>query len=253
MKRRSFTGGALGLVGGLVGVECSHAMTARELAADVVIIGGSLGGCAAALAALERGLRVILTEETDWIGGQLTSQGVPPDEHPWIESHGASKSYRKLREDIRAYYRNHYQLTEESRQVLHFNPGNGSVSRLCAEPRVALAVIQAALAPYQSSGQLIVLLGCVGIAADLDGDLVKHVTVRHLLHGNQRVLSAPHFVDGTELGDLISITKTEHVTGAEGRAAGLQRLGGGRTDCGQVRRVRRRDPPPPDVQGGERA
>src|SRR5205823_1058555 len=58
---------------------------AHELTADLVIIGGSLGGCAAALAAARNGLRVILTEETDWIGGQLTSQAVPPDENPWIE------------------------------------------------------------------------------------------------------------------------------------------------------------------------
>lgn len=46
-----------------------------ELERDVVIIGGGLGGCAAALAALRNGLRVVLTEESDWIGGQLTSQG----------------------------------------------------------------------------------------------------------------------------------------------------------------------------------
>jgi NADPH-dependent 2,4-dienoyl-CoA reductase/sulfur reductase-like enzyme len=57
--------------------------------ADIVIIGGGLGGCAAALAAARNGLRVILTEETDWIGGQLTSQAVPPDENPWIETFGA--------------------------------------------------------------------------------------------------------------------------------------------------------------------
>ena len=61
-----------------------------RLKADVVIAGGGLGGCAAALAALRNGLNVILTEETDWIGGQLTSQGVPPDEHQWIETHGST-------------------------------------------------------------------------------------------------------------------------------------------------------------------
>ena len=54
----------------------------KELAADLVILGGGLGGCAAALAAARNGLRVILTEETDWIGGQLTAQAVPPDENP---------------------------------------------------------------------------------------------------------------------------------------------------------------------------
>ena len=75
----------------------------KEFAADFVVIGGSLGGCAAALSALQSGLTVILTEETDWIGGQLTSQGVPPDEHKWIESFGCTQSYRNLRNSIRKY------------------------------------------------------------------------------------------------------------------------------------------------------
>ena len=57
--------------------------------ADLVIVGGGLGGIAAALAACDRGLRVLLTEETDWIGGQVTAQGVPPDEHEWIEQYGS--------------------------------------------------------------------------------------------------------------------------------------------------------------------
>src|SRR5215470_14222949 len=80
----------------------------RELHADVVIIGGGTGGCAAALAAARLGRRVILTEETDWRGGQLTAQAVPPDEHPWIESFGATQLYRQFRAAVRDYYRRHY-------------------------------------------------------------------------------------------------------------------------------------------------
>ena len=49
-----------------------------QLACDVAIIGGGTGGFAAALAAFRAGMRVVLTEETDWIGGQLTAQAVPP-------------------------------------------------------------------------------------------------------------------------------------------------------------------------------
>src|SRR5579862_6541548 len=79
-----------------------------ELQADVVIIGGGTGGCAAALAAARAGMRVILTEETDWIGGQLTAQAVPPDEHPWIEQFGSTRSYRQFRNRIRDYYRANY-------------------------------------------------------------------------------------------------------------------------------------------------
>ena len=71
----------------------------NEQHTDILIVGGGLGGVAAALAALRLGRRVILTEETDWIGGQLTAQGVPPDENPWIdrECTGCTASYRRLR------------------------------------------------------------------------------------------------------------------------------------------------------------
>ena len=123
--------------------------------ADVVIAGGGLGGCAAALAALRNGLSVILTEETDWIGGQLTSQGVPPDEHQWIETHGSTRLYRDLRTAIRQYYVRNYPLTDTARTNRILNPGDGSVSRLCHEPRAALAVLNDMMAPYISSGRLI--------------------------------------------------------------------------------------------------
>ncbi|SMG63601.1 secreted protein containing Fumarate reductase/succinate dehydrogenase flavoprotein, N-terminal domain, partial [methanotrophic bacterial endosymbiont of Bathymodiolus sp.] len=65
----------------------------NKVHADVVIIGGGTGGCAAALAAAKAGKTVIMTEETDWIGGQLTSQAVPPDENPWIEQFGCTASF----------------------------------------------------------------------------------------------------------------------------------------------------------------
>ena len=72
----------------------------NELHCDILIVGAGLGGVAAALAALRLGKSVILTEETDWIGGQMTAQAVPPDEHPWIETTGCTASYRRLRENI---------------------------------------------------------------------------------------------------------------------------------------------------------
>jgi NADPH-dependent 2,4-dienoyl-CoA reductase/sulfur reductase-like enzyme len=87
----------------------------NELSADIVICGGGLGGCAAALAALRNNLNVILTEETDWIGGQLSQQGVPPDEHQWIETHGATQLYRDFRTSVRQYYNRNYPLTETAR------------------------------------------------------------------------------------------------------------------------------------------
>lgn len=190
---------------------------ANEYEADLVIIGGGLGGCAAAIAALRQGRRVILTEPTDWIGGQLTSQGVPPDEHRWIETKGANRSYRTLRKRIRDYYRREYPLTQSAHDDPLLNPGGGSVSRLCAEPRVSLTVLEDWLEPYRQSGQLTLLLEHTPIAAEVDRDRVQSVTVQDSASGDRRVLHGKYFIDATELGDLLPLTGTEFVTGSESR------------------------------------
>jgi hypothetical protein len=189
----------------------------RELQADVAIIGASVGGCAAALAALRNGMRVVLTEETDWIGGQLTSQGVPPDEHPWIEQFGCTRSYRDYRNAVRQYYRDHYPLTEDARHRANFNPGDGSVSKLTHEPKVSLAVLEAMLAPYASAGTLTLLLQHKPMAATVDRDHVKSISVRSDA-GVARTITASYFLDATEQGDLLPLTRTEYVVGAESRA-----------------------------------
>jgi hypothetical protein len=172
---------------------------------------------AAALAALRSGKRVILTEETDWVGGQLTQQAVPPDEHPWIESFGATRSYRELRSRIRDHYRRNYPLTSEARRAQYLNPGNGDVSPLCCEPRAALAALSEMLAPWLSGGKLALLLEHRPVAADAAGDRVRSVTARDSRSGVERTLEAPYFIDATELGDLLPLTGAEFITGTESR------------------------------------
>jgi FAD dependent oxidoreductase len=211
-NRRDFlrqTGGLLLLPGALAG--------AREFPCDVAVIGGGTGGCAAALAALRDGMRVILTEETDWVGGQLTAQAVPPDEHQWIESFGCTRLYRAYRDGVRQYYRDHYPLTAEARGRRLLNPGDSWVSRLTHEPRVSLAVLEAMLAPYLGGGQLVVLLRHKPVSADVDKDSVRSVTVKSAESGGERTIYAAYFVDATEQGDLLPLTKTEYVTGFEPR------------------------------------
>lgn len=192
--------------------------TGWEEKADVVIVGGGLGGCAAALAACRNGLRVILTEETDWLGGQIAQQGVPPDEHRWIETHGAPRSYREYRNRVRDYYRRNYPLTEAARNRPNLNPGNGAVSRICHEPRVCVAVLLEMLQPYISAGRLDILLRHKAQSADTNGDEVQAVAMLNLETGKNVTLAAPFFIDATELGDLLPLTNTEYVTGTEARS-----------------------------------
>lgn len=190
----------------------------RWLDAEILIVGGGLGGVAAALAASKLGSRVLLTEDSEWLGGQLTSQSVPPDEHPWIEAEGCSRSYRQLRNGIRSYYRRNYPLTEGAKASPLLNPGGGTVSPLCHEPRVAVAVIDELLAPYRGGLQLQVLLRHKPIAAQSDGDKVTEVSFLDRESGDEVVVTPRYIIDATELGDLLELADVEHVTGAESRA-----------------------------------
>lgn len=199
-------------------VASLSSVTSGELETDLVVIGGSLGGCAAALAAARNGLKVILAEETDWLGGQLTSQAVPPDENPWIETIGGTRAYLDLRNRVREYYRTNYPLTTHARTIPHLNPGNGAVSRLCAEPKVWLSVLQELFAPFVRARQVRLFLRHKPISAAVDRDQVQSISLRNLQTGRELVLRGRFFADATELGDLLPMTHTECVTGAEAQS-----------------------------------
>ncbi|NMA60866.1 MAG: FAD-dependent oxidoreductase [Firmicutes bacterium] len=184
----------------------------KELKADLVIIGGSLGGCAAAMSALENGLEVILTEETDWIGGQITSQGVPPDEHPWIEMFGSTRRYRRFRNDVRDFYATYYPLAGPRGE--EFNPGNALVSKIAHEPKVALAVLEHRLAPYLHSGKLKLLLNTEAVKVETKGDEIEAVEVV-TKEGKKVVLTAPYFIDATDEGSLLPLAGVEYTIGRE--------------------------------------
>src|SRR4051812_4256001 len=125
-------------------------MPSRELKTQILIVGAGVGGVAAALGAASLGKSVILTEETDWIGGQLTSQAVPPDENKWIgeNPHGCTRRYFDFRNRVREYYRRNLPLTDAAKNDSKLNPGGGGVSPLCVDPRIALAVLYEMLAAH---------------------------------------------------------------------------------------------------------
>jgi hypothetical protein len=193
-------------------VMCAHSL-------DAIILGAGVGGVAAALALARAGRTVALVAEHDWIGGQLTTQAVPPDEHGWIEHFGCTASYRVFRNRVREHYRQHYPLLPRYRNQAHLNPGNGWVSPLCHEPRVALAVLEGMLAPHVAAGRLHLLRRqhLVGVRLR-DAQLLHSVTVRRQPDGVETTLAAPYFLDATENGDLLPLAGIEHVTGSEAQA-----------------------------------
>ncbi|WP_416378781.1 FAD-dependent oxidoreductase [Cyanobacterium sp. uoEpiScrs1] len=91
---------------------------------EILIVGGGLAGTAAAYEGLLAGKNICLTEITDWVGGQISSQGTSAlDERPTQRSQLIyPRGYLELRKRIKKHYGK-------------LNPGNCWVSESCFLPR----------------------------------------------------------------------------------------------------------------------
>lgn len=171
---------------------------------------------AAALACCRAGHHVCLTEETPWLGGQATSQGVSAlDEHDHIETFGATATYYRWRESIRDYYRLRHPLSSAAMAAGFFNPGDGWVSRCCFEPRVGVITLLELLREYVADGRLQIHYGAVVTAADGAPDHLTRVRLRQPEYERDLEIEAAYVLDATELGDLLPLTGTRWRTGAE--------------------------------------
>ncbi|HKT12312.1 MAG TPA: FAD-dependent oxidoreductase [Terriglobia bacterium] len=192
---------------------------APVIACDVLVVGGSTGGTSAALAAAQSGMHVCLTEETKWLGGQMTSQGVSEfDENRYIETAGGTASYYELRNGIRRYYRDHFTLSPLGKAQTQLNPGNCWVSRLCFEAPVALHVLSSMLGPYEQKGLLRVFLRTKAASVRMDGNRIQSVLAYQFSTGRWFRFRAKYFLDATDLGELLPMSGAAYVTGAESRS-----------------------------------
>ncbi len=189
----------------------------HEVECEVLVAGGGTGGVAAALAAARRGCTVCLLEETDWLGGQLSAQGVSAlDEHEHIETFGGTASYYALRNAIRDHYR---PLAGERGELPDFNPGDCWVSRLAFAPAVAERAMRALLAPHLESGRLALYVRHKTVAVECEDDRIRSLTALDLDRRETSRFRAAIVIDATELGDLLPLAGAEYVVGAEAKAA----------------------------------
>ena len=188
----------------------------RIVTCDLVIVGGGMGGVAAAIAACDSGLKVCLTEETSWLGGQMTSQGVSAfDENYLVESSGATKRYKAFRKAIRDYYTELGGVAGQARFEPYLDPGNSWVSRLAFEPKVAVKMLSGLLQPYVSKGQLQLLLRTAPFALRFDRNKISAVQCVDLDSGKMTEFRCKFCIDATEIGDLLPLAKIEYRSGAE--------------------------------------
>ncbi|MDR7334532.1 FAD-dependent oxidoreductase [Roseateles asaccharophilus] len=172
---------------------------------QLLIVGDSLGGVLAAHTAHALGLDVLLITQNDWVGGQLTSQAVPPDEHKLIESTGCTRRYRAFRDAMHAHYRAQPGFLDAGTMTEGCNPGDGWVSRLCLEPAVAHAHLLTLLADVpQRRGwpTAVTREGRRITAVDIGGEFI----------------AADLVIDATETGELLKLAGLPYRLGKESQA-----------------------------------
>jgi len=163
----------------------------ERLAAEVLVVGGGTGGTAAAIQAARRGVQVVLVSEFAWLGGMLTSAGVPvPDGNelrPWQT--GLWGAF------LKALYQR--------------QPGgldHSWVSCFSYEPRVGAAIFADWVAALPN---LTWISQQVPKAVKREGDRLTAVQFENY------VIQAQIIVDATELGDLLHLGAVAHRWGWE--------------------------------------
>lgn len=175
----------------------------------MAVLGGGLGGVAAALAAAEAGADVILVAQGPWVGGQLTAQGVcTPDENAWVETGGCTLSYQRLRAACRAHYARSYRLSHAAKAQRHLNIGECWVSRMAVEPCVAQAILTEQL---RQAG-VRVLRRAGPVAVDRSDEAISHATL-----ADGSIIRAAIFLDATETGEALHLAGVPYRLGAESR------------------------------------
>ncbi len=157
---------------------------------DIIIVGAGTGGSAAAIQAARMGARVLLIEDTDWVGGQMTAAAVPNmDEGGVIEDDGI---YGEFISKIRQAYGN------KSISTCYW-----SSSSKCFEPSVGQRILKEMIA--NSGATLLTRTMVTGVLKS--GNTVAGVAT---INGSY---TAHVVIDATEYGDVISMSGAKYRVG----------------------------------------
>lgn len=181
----------------------SQAVAMREdadvditLNCDVIVAGAGTGGISAAIASAREGAQTCLIEETDWLGGMLTSAGVAAiDGRPDTPS----GIFYEIIQKIEGYY-------AENSDSIH----NCQVSYLCFEPSVGDKVLKEMVAEEEN---LKIFYNSKINKVYREGN--KILGVSFIQNGTHYNANADVTIDATEYGDVMFLADIPYSLGVD--------------------------------------
>lgn len=166
---------------------------------DIIVAGGGTGGVSAAIQAARLGCRVLLLEETDWLGGQMSAAGVGTMDEgtPHIRRSGI---YNEFCSRVSEYYRDLGMVNN----VCYF-----SVNSFSVEPHVAQKVLYDMINEVNSGSD-----GCIDVKLTSkvtevlkEGRTVNGVKVESGIKEKEvEEYGCTVLIDATEYGDVIPLS-----------------------------------------------
>lgn len=167
---------------------------------DVVVVGAGPGGIAASIQAARMGAHVALLEETDWVGGQMTTAGVGSMDEGSLAARN-SGLYKEFVQKAKAYY-----------SAKHKSMGTcyGGLNSICVDPQVGQIILRQMLG--QESGNLQLFTRTHVSSVTKQGNVVTGVVA------NNKQIGSKVVIDADEYGDVLA------------KAGAAYRLGNGTSD-----------------------
>lgn len=176
----------------LLFVELSYS---QKLNVDLLIVGGGASGTMAGVQAARSGVKTIILEETDWLGGMLTSAGVSAIDGNHFLPSGL---WGEFRQKLHNYYGGPEKLSTGWVSHTLFEPSIGN--RFLKE----LAETDNLTVWYKSKWNQIVKKGDVW-----------EITVNK--NGKKQTIIAKLLIDASELGDVLAKTGAKYDIGMNSR------------------------------------
>lgn len=175
---------------------------------DVVVAGGGTGGWAAALQASRMGAKVLLVEESDWIGGQMSAAAVTSmdEEGTWDKFPVRERGiYREFHQSMVLFYQG---LNKDPYRAYYAWPAQLEGGY---EPKWTRAVLYGFIKEARKNGTLDVVTGTAITKVLKEGDTVTGVDLDK--DGQKRSVASKVLVEATEYGDILPLAGARYRAG----------------------------------------